>query len=94
MKELEDGKATVDEVYSELFTSDDEHKDAPAPGIKVDEAIDLLLTESSQRQIVDTYKRWRGKVNQLRNALAKAEVELAEAEKALLKAVITKRGES
>jgi hypothetical protein len=94
MKELEDGKATVDEVYSELFTSDNEHKDAPAPGIKVDEAIDLLLTESSQRQIVDTYKRWRGKVNQLRNALAKAEVELAEAEKALLKAAIKKRGES
>lgn len=74
---------------------------APEPGsieraakITVNEAVDLLELDSSKRQIVSTYKGWRGKVNQLRNQLAKAEVEFAEAEKALLKAAIQKRGES
>ena len=67
---------------------------APAPSITVNEAVDLLELDSSKRQIVSTYKGWRGKVNQLRNQLAKAEVEFAEAEKALLKAAIQKRGES
>ncbi len=76
-----------DRTVQILEPAEDQHVDeAPASDITPEQAIALLEPITSQRQLVARYRGWRSKVGKLRSDLRLAEVELAEAEAALLQA--------
>lgn len=72
---------------------DDDHEEtSEPPAIAPEQAIEILESIPSQRQIVSRFRGWRSKVGKYRSILRRAELELAEAESALIRAALKQRG--
>jgi hypothetical protein len=76
-----------------LDAAEDRQPDEAPAGITTEQALKILEPIYSQRQIATRYRGWRNKVGQLRNTLRRAELELAEAEAALIRAALKHQGQ-